>query len=256
MENKEKLFEEIIDKYNEDVEKGNHKEGINEYLAKVAQEYNKKYYDSFPSSVKKEDREDLLSVSIDGLRANFIDTELDVKVESIKLDEIDELPLQALEERFVELSIDYVYHENRKASGKVVANPMNVFAGSMFKDFIKEKIDDEIFKDKRYTKREILAFYYYESRGYRKVIAKIMSEFFILLLRDKNMDVKNIFTYVKKESDNQYTLNAQNKGNENILELKCKFKDGYYSYWNDNDERYVGEFNLDLAVPDYDSLLA
>lgn len=256
MENKEKLFEEIIDKYNEDVENGNHKEGLNEYLAKVAREYNKKYFDTFPASVKKEDREDLLSVTIDGLRANFIDTELDVKVENIKLDEIDNLPLQELEDRFVELSIDYVYHENRKASGKVVANPMNVFAGSMFKAFIDEKIDDEIFKNQRYTKREILSFYYYESRGYRKVIAKIMSEFFILLLRDKNMDVKNIFTYVKKESDNQYILNAQKKGNENILELKCKFKDGYYNYWNENDERYVSEFNLDLAVPDYYSLLA
>lgn len=256
MENKERLFEEIIDKYNEDVEKGIHKEGLNEYLAKIAKEYNKKYFESFPSSVKKEERDILLSISIDGLRANFIDTELNVKVESIKLDEIDNLPLQELEEQLVELSIEYVYNENRKAGGKIVTNPMNVFAGSMFLDFFKEKIDDQIFKDKRYTKREILAFYYYENLGYRKVIAKIMSEFFILLLKDKNIDIKNVFTYVKQESDNQYILNAQKKGNENILELKCKFKDGYYSYWNDNDERYVGDFNLDLSVPDYNFLLA
>lgn len=256
MENKDKLFEEIIDKYNEEVEKGSHKKGLNEYLAKVAKEYNKKYFDTFPASIKKEDREDLLSISIDGLRANFKDTDLNIKMENIKLNEIDNLPLDKLEELFVELSIDYIYHENRKSSGKVVANPMNIFASSMFKDFVKEKISDDFFKDTRYTKIEILFFYYYENKGYRKVVAKIMHEFFILLLKDKNIDAKNIFTYVKQESDNQYILNAQKKNNENILELKCKFKDGYYSYWNDNDDRYVSEFNLDMTVPDYNFLLS
>lgn len=256
MENKEILFTEIIEKYHKEVNEGIHTEGINEYLAKIAKEYNKKYFDSFPPAVKKEDRDPLLSVSWGGDRARFFDIDLDHQTELMKLNELDELPLQDLEKLLVDLTIDYIYTENRKSSGKVVANPMNVFASNMFIDFVKDKIDDTLFKDQRYTKREILFFYYYESKGYRKIISKIMSTFFTLLLEYKNIKIKDVATYVRQEAENEYILNAQKKGSENILELKCVFKNGYYNYWNDNDDRYVSDFDLDRAVPDYEFLLA
>lgn len=256
MDTKESLFKEIMDKYEEAVSTGKHTQGIEEYLAITGNVFNKRYYNSYPATTKKEDREDLLGFTYGGVRAYFKDRNLQILVEDLKKREIDGLDLMDFENHLSELAIDYMYTENRKvASGGLSVNPMNVFASSMYKEFIKEKMNKELIEGYRYTPTDIMDFYFYEHDGYIKVVSKIMTDMFCLLLKEKNYDYNNLDINVLPFHDGEIKLFAKVKGEDEGVEITSKFKDGYYHFWNDNDDRYVDVFELDYIYPDYREVL-
>lgn len=249
--NKNKIFAEIISGYQKEIDNGYDKT-IDSYLGSLVEQYNKKYEESYPRSVKPEDREVLLVYThSDKSKAAFFDAVLQVDVESIKRAEIASLELSELERKFVELSLDYTYIENHRAAGKVVVNPMNIFGALVFKNFAQEKIDPKLLKDSRYSQKEILDYYYNESEGYRKIISSLAHEFLLLLLEEKGIQENEVSIEIANKPNNEYLFMVKKKGTEDGFWIRCVFEGGYYQFWNDNDDRFVNEFNLDLIVPDY-----
>lgn len=255
MTTKEELFNDLMQNYKEEIESGKFTKSLDEYIANFAVIYNKEWDKSYSPSVKKEDREPFILLSNNQEEGFFFDPELQMKVEDIKREEIASIDLSGLKQQLVTWSIDYVSIENKKVTGEVEANPMNVYGGLIYQNFIEEKLDRKQLEGYRYSPYQILNYYLSESEGYKKIVSEIMKDYFILLIKKKNQDIKDIHVWVETKNNNQYVLHAQKSGKHKEIVLVCKFMDGYYNFWNDNDERNVSVFNIDMIFPDYASYL-
>jgi len=254
--NKKRLFEEIIKGYYSKINEGTYQDTIDTYLGSIAKEYNKKYAESFPKHIKEDEREELLVYSnMDKTKAVFFDAILQVDVENIKTEEMNELPLSNFEDELIGILDAYCYLENERAAHRIIVNPMNVFGSIMYQGFANERMDKKLIEGFRYSSYEILSFYYYESKGYRRIIEKVFSKYIIDSFVDRGFSLSEKQIKVEQSQNNQYLFSITHPSDENTLNIQCIFKDGYYQYWNDNDDRYISDFNIDLIVPDYQDFL-
>ena len=110
---------------------------------------------------------------MDKTKAVFFDAILQVDVENIKTEEMNELPLSNFEDELIGILDAYCYLENERAAHRIIVNPMNVFGSIMYQGFANERMDKKLIEGFRYSSYEILSFYYYESKGYRRIIEKV-----------------------------------------------------------------------------------
>lgn len=254
--NKKRLFEEIIKGYYSKINEGSYQDTIDTYLGSIAKEYNKKYAESYPKHIKDDEKEDLLIFSnMDNTKAVFFDAILQVDVENIKTEEMNSLPLSAFEDELIEILNTYCYLENERSAHRIVVNPMNVFGSIMYQGFANERMDKKLIEGFRYSPYEILSFYYYQSKGYRRVIEKVFSRYIIDSFAERGFSLSEKDIKIEQSQNNQYLFTLSRATDENTLNIQCSFKDGYYQYWNDNDDRYISDFNIDLIVPDYQDFL-
>lgn len=253
--NKKKIFAEILQGYFKELE-DSYQYTIDTYLGSIADTYNKKYSESFPKHIKDDEKEVLLVFSnTDKTKAVFFDGVLQVDIENIKNDEISCLPIEKFENELIEILDAYCYLEDERSAGRILVNPMNVFASSIYKEFANERMDKDLIKGFRYSEYEILSFYFYGNKGYRKIIEKVLEKTFINKINEKGYSLKDYEIKTEQGKDKQYLLTIKNNNLEESMNIQCIFKDGYYQYWNDNDDRYVSDFNLDLIIPDYHDFL-
>lgn len=255
MTTKDELFNDLMDNYKEQVANKSYVASVEEFIAKYEGIYNKEWERSYPAGTKKDDKEPFILLNNAGNEGFFFDPELQMRVEDIKRSEISAIDVGELKNNLVSWSIEYCCIENRKVTGEVVANPMNVYAGLSYLNFIQDKLDKTLLEGHRYSPYDILKYYTSESEGYKKIVAEIMKKFFIILLEEKKQDVHDLDIIIEVKNNNQYVLHAKKSNKEREMLIVCKFLDGYYHYWNENDERNVGEFNLDLVFPDYKEFL-
>lgn len=255
MTTKEELFNDLMQNYKEETQSGKFTKSLDEYISNFSGIYNKEWERSYSHSVKKEDREPFILLSNNQEEGFFFDPELQMKVEAIKREEIASIDLSHLKQQLVAWSIDYVSIENKKVTGEVEANPMNVYGGLIYQNFIEDKLDRKTLEGYRYTPYQILNYYLSESEGYKKIVAEIMKTYFMLLLKKKNQDIQELNVWVEVKNNNQYVLHAQKSGKDKEIVLVCKFMDGYYNFWNENDEMNVSVFNIDKVFPDYESYI-
>ena len=99
-------------------------------------------------------------------------------------------------------------------------------------------------------------FWYFEIIKKSKVkIEKVFSKYIIDSFVDRGFSLSEKQIKVEQSQNNQYLFSITHPSDENTLNIQCIFKDGYYQYWNDNDDRYISDFNIDLIVPDYQDFL-
>lgn len=254
---KNKLFKEIIEQYDKEKEDGIFEKGIEEFLLKVKDKFNNKLIGFYPKAMPDFEKELLIETGFGGSYGYFNERNFQVITEQIKIKEIESFDLKEIENILVEEVINYTKIQNFKLAGcnAETANPMNIFGSIMFKGFVKDRVGDEIFEGYVYPRKDIYNFFYSENVGYVRIIKEVLKNCFVILLEEKNIIVDSNSFYVTVEDKNHMEMfyRKQQQG-EGLKFAIIDFKDGYYQFWNDNEDRYMRTFNLNNICPDYSEI--